>query len=137
MTLCPGSTTNFCCGNNNTACCGTSSAIVIAAVDGPFTTSTPSPTNQAQNTSPAASTSNSDISKGATTPSGLSGTAKVGIGAGVGAVALIALLGIGVWIMRRKGKLHVEEEIVYDKDAEIEVKPAELPNRGKIHEMAS
>jgi hypothetical protein len=110
---------------------------VIAAVDGPFTTSTntPSPTSPTQ-TDPTTSISNFATSKGTTTSSGLSGAAKVGIGAGVGAVALIGLLGFGFWIMRRKENPDKAEESVYEKDVTMEAKPAELQSFVKAHEMA-
>jgi hypothetical protein len=102
---------------------------MIAAVDGPFTSTTPSTASATSSTSnsPALNSSPAEFSEGA----------KVGVGTGVGVVALAGILGLGFWLMRRREGLGADREIVYEKDGERDTKLVELQTWRTPMELAA
>jgi len=103
ITSCPNNSTFYCCGPSNTSCCGTSTAIFIPEVNSPLSTTTSSTTSSTSTrtsaqTSPAVSTSSNPMP---TSESGLSRGGRAGVGVGIGAAAIVGLLFLGFYFMKK------------------------------------
>lgn len=127
MTPCDGSanSTTWCCGDSR-YCCGTSSAVTIAQVLSPATSSPSSTSGIATpSTSPSASSGSS---------SGLSTGAKAGVGVGVAVGALAIILAL-VWFFLRRRK--TEDVIKQEwKSPDPQPSPAPTPGVYQVYEVS-
>lgn len=131
MTPCDGTanSTTWCCGDSR-YCCGTSSAVTIAQVLSPATSS-------------PASTSTSGIATPSTSPSassgsnsGLSTGAKAGVGVGVAVGALSIILALVWFFLRRRKTGDVVDKEWKAPDPQPSPSPAPTPGFYGVYEVA-